>query len=269
MILAAHAIAISCYLGAVVIAAVPFARPVRAPVTGVALALAAGLLAHATGLTVLARDGGATAVTGLGPSLSFAGFAVAAALLVVELLAREVTLTLAAAPLAAATTAAANIAGLRPMLDAQGGRGLWLALHILIAFAGLAAYATAAAAGAMYLVAHRDLKSRRFGAVFRFFPPLATLDRVNHVSLVAAFLVLTLGIALAGSYSLAYRAIVIPQVVWGMAAWIALAVLTLGRLRGSLRARKAAVVSSVSFMMVLALYVVVRLTTATERGQFL
>jgi HemX protein len=269
MILAAHAIAISLYLGAVIVAAVPFARPVRAPVTGVALALAAGLVAHAAGLAALARDGGATAVTGLGPSLSFAGFALATTLLVVELVAREVTLTLAAAPLAALTTTAANIAGLRPMLDAQGGRALWLALHILVAFVGLAAYATAAAAGAMYLVAHRDLKARRFGAIFRFFPPLATLDRVNHVALVAAFLGLTLGIALAGSYSLVYRAIVIPQVVWGMAAWLALAVLTLGRLRGALRARKAAVVSSLTFVLVLALYLVVRLTTATERGQFL
>lgn len=269
MILAAHAIAILCYLGAALLAAVPFARPVRAPVTAVALVLAAGLVAHAAGLAALARDGGATAVTGLGPSLSFAGFAVAAALLAVELLAREVTLTLAAAPLAALATTAANIAGLHPMLDAQGGRAVWLSLHILVAFVALAAYATAAAAGAMYLVAHRDLKSRRFGAIFRFFPPLATLDRVNHVSLVAAFLGLTLGIALAGSYSLAYRAIVVPQVVWGMVAWVALAALTLGRLRGALRARKAAAVSSITFVMVLALYIVVRLTTGAERGQFL
>ena len=103
MILAAHAIAISFCPGAVVIATVPSARPVRAPVTGVALALAAGLIAHATGLVALVRDGGAPAVTGLGPALSFAGFA------------------------------------------------------------GLAAYASAAAAGIMYPVAHRDLKSRRFG----------------------------------------------------------------------------------------------------------
>lgn len=113
MILAAHAIAISCYLGAVVIATAPFARPVRAPVTGVALALAAGLLPHATGLVALVRDGGATAVTGLGPALWFAAFAVAAALLAVELIARDATLTLVA--------------------------------------------------GAMYPVAHRDLKSLRFG----------------------------------------------------------------------------------------------------------
>lgn len=269
MILAAHAIAISCYLGAVLIAALPFARPVRAPVGGVAAVLGAGLLAHGFALVSLAGEGGASALTGLGPSLSFAGFAVAATLLVVELLARDVTLTLAAAPLAALLTAAGNIAGLRPMLDAQGGRALWLALHIVLAFVALASYATAAAAGTMYLVAHHDLKSRRFGAVFRFFPPLATLDRVNHVSLVAGFLGLTVAIALAAGYSLAYRAIVIPQVVWGGVAWVALAALTLGRLRGSLQARRAAAISVATFGMVLALYLAVRLVAGSSRGQFL
>jgi HemX protein len=269
MVLAAHAIAISCYLGAVLIAAVPLARPVRTPVAGVAIALAVGLLAHGLGLAALAQDGGAAALTGLGPSLSFAGFAVAFTLLVVELLTREVTLTLAAAPLAALSTMAGNIAGLQPMLDARGARGVWLALHIVIAFAALAAYATAAAAGTMYLVAHRDLKSRRFGAIFRSFPPLATLDRVNHLSLVAGFFGLTLAIALAAGYSLAYRAIVVPQIVWGGVAWIALAVLTLGRLRGVLQARRAAVVSAVTFVCVLALYVVVRITADGGRGQFL
>jgi HemX protein len=269
MILAAHAIAISCYLGAVLIAALPFARPVRAPVGSVASVLGAGLLAHGFGLAALAGQGGAAALTGLGPSLSFAGFAVAAALLLVELIARDVTLTFAAAPLAALSTAAGNLAGLTPVLDARGGRAIWLILHILIAFVALAAYATAAAAGAMYLVAHRDLKERRFGAVFRFFPPLATLDRVNHVALLAGFLGLTLAIALAGSYSIAYRAIVIPQVVWGGAAWLALAALTLGRLRGGLHARRAAKISGLSFLAVLALYVIVRAAGSTGAGQFL
>lgn len=269
MILPAHAVAISCYLGAAIIAAVPFARPVRAPVAGVAAALGLGLFSHALGLTALAAQGGTTALTGLGPALSFAGFAVAATLLAVELISREVSVTLAAAPLAALATTAGNVAGLEPMLSTGGAQGLWLVLHIVVAFVAFGAYAAAAAAGAMYLVAHRDLKSRRFGAVYRFFPPLATLDRVNHVALLAGFLGLTVAIALAGGYSLAYRSIVVPQMLWGGVAWIALAVLTIGRLRGALQARRAALVSAVTFAGVLALYVLVRVASDTGRGQFL
>jgi len=46
----AHFIAITCYIGAAALAATPFARPVGAPVRGVAAILAVGVLAHAAAL---------------------------------------------------------------------------------------------------------------------------------------------------------------------------------------------------------------------------
>ena len=268
MIHVAHFFAISCYAAAAALAAVPFARPVRAPVNSVLTMLGAGVLAHGAAILLLARDAGSGALSGLGPSLSFAAFTVALTLLLVEALAREVSLTLIAAPLAAIAATAGNLAGMRPVMDPGGARAIWLILHIVLAFAGLAAYATAAAAGTMYLVAHRDLKSRRFGAVFRSFPPLSTLDRVNRVAATGGFLVLTLGIGLAAAYSIAYRSIVVTQLVWGVAAWVGIAVLALGRLFGRLPAKRAAALSAITFAFVIALYVVVRLG-AENRGQFL
>ena len=268
MIHVAHFIAISCYAAAAALAAAPLARPVRPPVNAVLAALAAGVATHGAAILMLAKQAGSGALSGLGPSLSFAAFTVALALLIVEGLAREVSLTLIAAPLAAIAATAGNIAGMQTMSDPGGARAVWLALHIVLAFAGLAAYATAAAAGTMYLVAHRDLKSRRFGAVFRSFPPLSTLDRVNHVAAMGGFLVLTLGIGLAAAYSIAYRSIVVTQVVWGVAAWLGIAVLALGRLTGKLSPRRAAAVSSLTFAFVILLYVIFRLG-AENRGQFL
>ncbi len=268
MIHVAHFIAISCYAAAAALAAAPFARPVRAPVNGVLAALGVGLGAHGAAIVLLAREAGTGALSGLGPSLSFAAFTVALALLIVEAVAREVSLTLIAAPLAAIAATAGNIAGMRPVVDPSGAQAVWLILHIVLAFAGIAAYATAAAAGTMYLVAHRDLKSRRFGAIFRFFPPLSTLDRVNHVAAMGGFLVLTLGIGLAAAYSIAYRSLVMTQLVWGVAAWLGIATLALGRLAGRLQARRAAMLSSLTFAGVVVLYVVFRLG-AENRGQFL
>lgn len=268
MIHIAHFMAISCYAAAAALAAAPFARPVRAPVNAVLAALGLGVATHGAAIIVLAQEAGTGALSGLGPSLSFAGFTVALALLLVEAVAREVSLTLIAAPLAAVAATAGNIAGMQPVMDPGGTRAVWLFLHIVLAFAGLAAYATAAAAGTMYLVAHRDLKSRRFGAVFRSFPPLSTLDRVNHVAAMGGFLVLTLGIGLAAAYSIAYRSIVMTQLVWGIAAWLGIAVLALGRLAGRLPPKRAAALSSLTFGFVLVLYVVFRLA-AENRGQFL
>lgn len=268
MIAIAHFIAVTFYLAAAAVAAVPFARRVRAPVVWVVIALLIGIASHGTALAILVQRSGAASLTGLGPALSFAGLVLAISLAIVETLAHEVSLALIAAPLAALATMAGNLTGLRPFLDPQGTRGIWLTMHIVLSFVGIAAYATAAAAGTMYLVARRELKSAKFGAVFRFFPPLDTLDRVNHVSSIAGFLGLTLGLALAGAYSVAYHAMVLPQIIWGMGAWVGISALALGRVLRGWQAKRAAIMSTVTFASVLALYIVFRVVSL-NRGQFL
>lgn len=268
MIVIAHFIAISCYFGAAALAAMPFARRVRAPVRGVLSLLAAGIVVHGIALLTLRQEVGSGSFTGLGPALSLAGFVLALVLIIVEASAREVSLALVAAPLAAAVTAAGNITGFTPFMNPGGARASWLAMHIVLSFAGLAFYATAAAAGAMYLVARRELKSGHFGAVYRFFPPLETLDRVNHLSSIASFLGLTLGVALAGAYSIAYRVVAAPELIWGLGAWICICVLALGRTLRGWQAKRAAMISAVSFASVIAFYVVLR-ASVLDRGQFL
>src|ERR671939_504881 len=104
MVALAHFVAVTCYVLAASLAAAPVARPVRAPVRGVVGALALGVVAHAAALVELTTTLGQPPLTGLGPSLSFAGLALAATLLVVEALAREASLTVVAAPLAALPT---------------------------------------------------------------------------------------------------------------------------------------------------------------------
>jgi ABC-type uncharacterized transport system permease subunit len=188
---------------------------------------------------------------------------------VVELAARDVSLTLVAAPLAAVPTLIAILVGLVPGVDPQGARGAWLVAHIALSFVGIAAFGTAAAAGCMYLVERRELKSRRFGAIYRFFPPLDTLDRVNHVAAVAGWLALTLGVVLAVTYSLAYREMSVLKVVWATGAWLAACGIALGRMIGGWQARRAAIYSSISFAAVVVLYVAFRMAETNGGGRFL
>lgn len=268
MIAVAHFFAISCYIGSVAVAATPLARPVAPPVRLVCAVLAAGLIAHLAGLGAYTIQSSSIPLTGLGPALSFAAALIALTLLIVEFWAKDVSLTLVAAPLAAIASIAAVTLGLRPGAGAEGVRGVWLFSHIALSFAGIATFATAAAAGAMYLVERRELKSRRFGAIFRAFPPLATLDRVNHLAAIASWLTLTLGVVLAFTYSVAYQQLNLAQLIWGSAAWIAVSWIALGRVLSGWQARRAAVYSSVSFVAVLLLYVAFRLS-APRTGQFL
>lgn len=269
MLAIAHYLAITCYIGAAGLAAAPFARPVPAPVRGVTAILALGVAIHFAGLASFAHTYGQLPMMGIGPALSLAGLLVAVTLLVVELLAREVSLTLAAAPFAAVATIGALGAGLAPFPPEAGATGgAWLLSHVALSFLGFAAFATAAAAGTMYLVERRELKSRRFGAIFRFFPPLETLDRVNHVAAVAGWIALTLGVALAISYSVSHQGADATKIFWGISSWVAVTTLTVGRVLGGWSARRAALVTTVSFSAVVVLYVVFRVA-APHAGRFL
>ena len=269
MIPLAHSIAVSCYLGAAALAAAPFARPVAAPVRGVLALLTAGVVAHVAALAEVTFVRGAVPLAGLGPSLSAAGFALAVTLLATELLARDVSLTLVAAPVAALCTAAGAAVRAIPLVQPRGAELFWRDAHIALSIAGIAAFATAAAAGSMYLLQRRELRSRRFGAVFRFFPPLATLDRVNHVAAVAGWVGLTLGVALAIGYSLAYSRVDVAQTVWGVLAWVGVTTVALGRTLRGWQARRAAIASSVVFAAVLAAYVALRMVVGAGADEFL
>src|SRR5215470_13198601 len=268
MIAIAHFVAISCYLGAAALAAVPFARPVKASVRGVTAILAVGVAAHVVALLAFALRSSAVPLTGLGPALSFAGLVLAFTLLIVELLARDVSLALVAAPLAAVPTICANVIGLTPGRGADGARGVWLFSHIALSFVGIAAFATAAAAGTMYLVQRRQLKSRHFNTIFRLFPPLATLDRVNHLAAIVGWLGLTMGVVLATTYSVAYHEQNVAQLLWGGLAWLAASGVAAGRVTRGWQAQRAAKYSSVAFVVVIILYVAFRVAEPAA-GKFL
>jgi HemX protein len=268
MIVIAHAIAITFYIAAAGLAAAPFARPIAAPVRGVATLLSAGVAVHLVALLAFSWQFGQPPLTGLGPALSFAAFLVAVTLLAVELLAREVSLTLVTAPLAAIVTISALASPMVPGPTAPTAGAFWLHLHVALSFLGFAAFATAAASGTTYLLERRELKSRRFGAIFRFFPPLETLDRVNHLAVVCGWLALTVGTALAVGYAIVYQDADRLKVIWGITAWNAVTALTIGRVVAGWKAARAALWSGVFFAAVVALYVAFR-AIGPRAGEFL
>ena len=258
MIATAHFLAIGLYLAAAALAATAFARPMNGLKRRVLALLAAGVIVHLAVLITLAVQAGHVYVAGLGPSLSLAGLVLAATLLVVEVLAHDVSLTLVAAPMAAVPTVIAIIIGFHHAKEPTGVQGAWLVSHIALSFIGIAAFGTAAVAGVMYLIERRELKSGRFDAMFRMFPPLATLDRVNHLAALAGWLGLTVGVVLAVAYSLEYGGMRPEQLAWGIAAWLGVSAVALGRAVRGWQAHRAALWSSVSFTIVVLLYVALR-----------
>lgn len=259
-----HYIALACYLSAAGLLVASFARHGRQLPWGTTVLLAAGFLAHACALVAYSLHWGELPLVGLGPSLSTLALIIALGSLGVATLGPMGPLGLILLPLVVVLVTAALWSGIQPSGEHMAFGGLWFTLHVLFAFVGYAALALAFAAGLMYLLQFRELKSKHFGAVFRFFPPLDTLDRVGHRALLIGLPALSLALVLGWAWTARFQhtlEVRNPKLIWGVLSWVILLAALLAR-RGSARhGRRAALVSVLGFALVVASYLWIRIQT--------
>lgn len=264
-----HLAAVALYALTAALLGVSFARENRR-LPGVAAAvLCLALLAHAGSVGAFAREFGEPPLVGLGPSLSVLALLVALGSLGVATLGRTGPLGLILVPVAAALTAVAQVVGFRPGGEVLDFRGPWFVLHVVLALLGYAALAVAWAAAVMYLLQWRQLKGKRFGAVFRFFPPLDTLDRIGRGALVAGLPMLSAALLLGWAWTERFghpMSPANPKVVWGVLSWLAFAAALGVRAGGGRTARRAALATVVGFTLVVLSYLFLRVGGAHPEG---
>ena len=229
-----------------------------------ALTLAVPLLgmgAHVIGLAQL------TPFVGVAPTLSMLALFLVLLQVASEGLFRASAVGVFTGPLATGLVGLALLIGLTPEGLPSTARGPWSILHITVSVLGLAMLALAFIAAALYLLQFRELKARRFGQVFRLFPPLERLDQLNHLSLVLGFPTVTLGVLLGFGVRYAGGASVdAAQVVWGMLTWLVLGWAVGVRVVRHWAGRRAAFASIATFAAVLLVYVALKLAApGTQR----
>jgi ABC-type transport system involved in cytochrome c biogenesis permease subunit len=98
--------------------------------------------------------------------------------------------------------------------------------------------------------------------VFQLFPPLARLDHLNRVALVAGFPALTLGVLLALGYAARFAGglhVGKAQIVWGLFTWVVLGWAAWVRVVRHWDGRRAAFASIAGFSAVLLVYLALKL----------
>jgi cytochrome c-type biogenesis protein CcsB len=126
----------------------------------------------------------------------------------------------------------------------------WLPIHVTLAFIGDAMFALAFAAGVMYLIQERQIKSKKIGPFYYRLPALKVLDDLSYRCLTLGFPLLTLGIITGsvwaesawGSYW-SWDA----KETWSLITWFLYAALLHGRLTVGWRGRRAAIFAIVGF----------------------
>jgi len=229
------------------------------------------VLVHGTALADFWRVYGELPLVGPGAALSSLAF-VGGVVLVALLPMREVArIALALLPFILIVQGVAFALGVTPSVEPLDFQGIGFVLHVSLAFVAYQALAVAAAAGLLYLIQHHELKEKRFGRLFTFIPPLATLERVARWAVVLGFASLTLALLVGWAWTIQNRGSLEfrdAKVLWAVHSWfIFLLVLGVraGRWRNEYRSALAAVLG---FTVIVLSYLALRLT-AEGSGLFL
>jgi ABC-type transport system involved in cytochrome c biogenesis permease subunit len=269
MIAALHAAALLCYAAGALVLGAAFAGKTPDARVGTVLATA-GVLLHALGLLAYQRAFDQLPLTGLAPSLSALALVIAVFLLLLELLGDLRSIALLVLPIVIALLLGALLSGLTPTGTPLAFRGAWFAVHVVFAFIAYAGLTLSFAAGVLYLLQFRELKDKRLGRVFRFFPPLPTLDRAGRAGVVVGFPALTVALIVGWSWTLQFRSAMTTeqaQIIWGMFTWLVFAALASLRIsRAAGRERRSALASVIGFVVVVIAYLVLRASPAAHGG---
>lgn len=233
--------------------------PVATALTGVAV------LSHVAALVAYRAQWGELPLVGLGPSLSLLALLVGLGSVGVATLGRTGPVGLVLVPVAAVLVAASTWVGLHPDGEVMQFQGTWFVLHVVLAMLGYAGLIVAFAAGLMYVLQFRELKRKSFGAVFRFFPPLDTLDRMGRAALAAGLGLLSLALLVGWAWTERFQVPMgpgNPKVIWGVLSWIVFAAALGVRAGGGARGLRSAMASVFGFAVVVVSYVLLRLASA-------
>jgi ABC-type transport system involved in cytochrome c biogenesis permease subunit len=266
MVTILFALALLFYLGASGALAASFAGGrVAPPRTGAAL-IGGALAVHAAALVVYTARYAELPLVGLAPSLSTLAFLITAFLFATTLTeSRPVGLVLV--PLNCILLAIALALGIAPSGQPLAFRGVWFSFHVLLAFIGCASIAVAFAAGLLYLLQFRELKDKRLGRVYRFFPSLPALDALGRRALAIGFPAYTAALLLGWAWTMRFRntlAVSDPQVIWGVLTWLTFLVLLGVRYVRPNSERRAALAGVIGFVFMVVSYLVLRVLAAGE-----
>jgi len=271
MVTTLHVVALSCYLAVAVTLSLSLARGGRRVPRWVGQLAVAAVGAHAAGLGAYVVVYDELPLVGMAPSLSVLGFLIGASLLVLAWPGEARTLGVVISPLVSLILGMALRLGIEPTGALAAYRGLWLYFHTILSFVGYAGLALAFAAGVVYLLQFRELKGKRLGRIFRFFPALEVLDRVGLWALLLGFPALTVGLLVGWAWTARFEvawAVREPKVVWGILSWVTYAVAVAVRGVGNGSRRRGAVFAVAGFVLVVVTYLVLRATEAVG-GVFL
>ena len=205
---------------------------------------------HTAALGAAWLGSGMLPAANLRQSLDMFSWAIMGAALVVNLRLKVMILGALAGPLCSLMLLAAAVLPKVSAVQSAAFKSLWIIIHVFAIMAGYGLLALTCLGGLLYLIQDRAIREKKLGPAFQRLPSLGRLDSLNHQSLVAGFLLLTIGL-ISGAV---YAQIALgtywrwdPKEVWALITWLLYAALLHTRLVQGWRGRRGAWLGVVAF----------------------
>jgi ABC-type uncharacterized transport system permease subunit len=134
----------------------------------------------------------------------------------------------------------------------------WLYIHLPFTIIGTAFFMLSTFTGVMYFIQERQLKTKNFGIIFRRFPPLDTINKLNNTTLYIGFYTFTIGL-LAGIVWMFYSSgrinVFSPKLVFAIITWIIYSSITFYKQFKGMSPKHTALSTIIGFISVLITYI--------------
>ncbi|MBU1273739.1 MAG: cytochrome c biogenesis protein CcsA [Proteobacteria bacterium] len=205
---------------------------------------------HTLALATAWVEGGVLPATSLRQSLDMFSWALMGAMLVINLRLEVKILGALAGPVCVLLLLAASVLPVMPVVKTAAFRSGWIILHIISIMAGYGLLALTCLGGVLYLGQDRALRAKKMGPLFRRLPSLGRLDSLNQASLLAGFLLMTIGLISGAVYAQMFMGSYWrwdPKEVWALITWLMYAAMLHTRLVQGWRGRRGAWLSVAAF----------------------
>lgn len=201
---------------------------------------------------------------GVRESESLLGFAIAALFFLTWWIYGAMSLGIFALPITFFIVFVPSLGADRYTFPSNGVRISWLVAHIAALLAAYAALGFSMLASVLYLVQERRIKSKRkpgadsWWAPLDWLPPLDTLERIAHATLLFGFPCMTVGLVIGSvlvqESDLGAAYYLDPKVIASFIMWVVYVLLLFLRSTVGLRGRRAAYLSGAVFVVMLAVW---------------
>ncbi|HEY3356158.1 MAG TPA: cytochrome c biogenesis protein CcsA [Polyangia bacterium] len=217
------------------------------------LVLVAAAVGHAVDIAAHCVHG-AHPASSAREAVNFAAFVMVATYLALSWRYRLAAVGGLVAPAAVMLVIAARVT---PLAARPAGFGTLGRVHIILAVLGVALFAIAALASALYLVQAKQLKRKEFGTLFHRGPPLEQLDTIVQRCVNIGFPVFTVALLLGALWMarLGGDLKAMPQYLLALVTWFAFAGLLLSRAVAGWHGRRSALLAIFGFTTSLAVMV--------------